>query len=99
MEGGQLFDNIRRAKLPMGSAGTSQTIRLNGHPINVRFNLYQVLRSILHHVDEESNEPPNSEQRTLSWRHRYSNPGMSPWKYFWIEALCINQEDPKERNG
>lgn len=60
-------------------------IEVNGRLFNIRQNLHDFLTQV--RLDQI--------MRTLNPSHRYQRAGP---KLFWIDALCINQEDVPEKN-
>lgn len=77
-------------------------IFLNGRSFAIRRNLYRALTAIACHmrgVASKNGErhKPESQQHGDIW---IKSCGLSPsgWKYFWIDAISINQDDIPERN-
>ena len=77
-------------------------ISLNGHPFTIRRNLYLALSAIARHIQgftlkKDEAHKPESQQH---WDIRIKSDALSPgeWRYFWIDAICINQDDIQERN-
>lgn len=71
------------------------TITLNGQSFIVRGNLARVLSALLHQQ--------NSKSSALVFRdgvlsESNEGPRFTEHTYFWIDALCINQDDISERN-
>ena len=82
-----------------GSAVVQHEISLNGQPFLIHHNLYLALKSISRHVKAGDVQPESADgslQRTVSTIDAESPPRH--WKYFWIDAVCINQTDILERN-
>jgi hypothetical protein len=68
----------------------AQLIQLNGRNFSVGKNLHNALRSILRLVQ--------SPVRLDAQDQHVSPNNPSKWKYFWIDAICINQRNTEERN-
>jgi len=79
-----------------GSADVQHEINLNGQPFLIRHNLYLALKSISRHVKAGDGERDGSLQRTAFTIDVESPPRH--WKYFWIDAVGINQTNIRERN-
>lgn len=69
-----------------GPADEGYEIQLNGHPFRVRANLFAALQTISHHLSADEEDGST----------KANSSGLS--KYFWTDALCINQDDIDERN-
>jgi hypothetical protein len=98
-----------------GSPNEVDEIIVNGRPFSIRRNLFLAFGAIRWHLRkfaEEEEEDHNSEscdpasdaefagaQHAL--RTKLLDAALSPeyWKYFWIDAICINQDDIPERNS
>jgi len=57
---------------------------LNGWPITIRENLFDALHALFVRERQQSKAP--------------GTPGQSARLYYWIDALCINQDSLPERN-
>lgn len=88
-----------------GSPYVQHEITLNGHAFSIRHNLYSALKSICNYIEtavEEQGIADNSLKATPSefnadeLKRFNQSPGC--WKYFWIDAICINQKEVSERN-
>lgn len=67
-----------------GRADADSPVQVNGQARRVHRNLAQALRSLAHQVGTASHHPLDA-----------TNP--FPYKHFWVDGLCINQEDVVER--
>lgn len=76
-------------------------IILNGHAFTIRQNLYSALKSISDHVqmatDEQNTSAEMSAENTVYAPSHLKKPPQC-WKYFWIDAICIDQDAVFERN-
>ncbi|KAI8712024.1 HET domain-containing protein [Fusarium sp. LHS14.1] len=88
-----------------GSPSVQHEITLNGYAFFIRHNLYSALKSISNHlktatgeqaITNNSPEAPSSEFNADGLKRFHQSPGC--WKYFWIDAICINQNEVSERN-
>jgi hypothetical protein len=68
-----------------GSANTTHSISMNGKPMEVGDNLWEFLRAVS--ASKWRNEEPRNHRRIGIW-HRN----------LWIDALCIDQTNGKEKN-
>ncbi|RSL78146.1 hypothetical protein CEP51_008461 [Fusarium floridanum] len=84
-----------------GSPHIQQEVTLNGHAFPIRHNLYLALKSISNYIKTAVGEQvitKNSLNATSSeFGHDFEQSPKS-WKYFWIDAICINQTEVSERN-
>jgi hypothetical protein len=73
-----------------GSREDSEWITVNGRPFQVTQNLYQFLLVISTLKAGQANTPTTRESRLVDIDNMT--------KYLWIDALCINQLEVRERN-
>lgn len=75
--------------------GAYRDIILNGSPFRVKINLWRALNAL---VDQR--EPTCKPQLLEDWSLKYFQrcPRMNQLSYFWVDAICINQNDTEERN-
>jgi hypothetical protein len=91
-----------------GPPGDTHEIDLNGQPFLVRENLYSALKSISEHIElakvevcqshRSQGSPVTDAQEGATSETRNMEPLPGSWKYFWIDAICINQSAISERN-
>lgn len=86
-------------------------IRVNGVPITIRDNLRSALESIRRHISiakrkaslGQADAPrilsqPEDADLSDSFDQSYFDQSPAQWVYFWIDAVCINQNNLSERN-
>ena len=71
-------------------------ILLQGRPSEVRENLYNALRHILHLIVGSDSDAQASS--SIHPRDRLVDENGDPLRYIWIDAVCIDQENIAERN-
>jgi hypothetical protein len=88
-----------------GSADAQAEITLNGHVFLIRHNLHSALKSISSYMRTIAEEQDITNNSLKDMRSEFDADELkrfeqSPrrWKYFWIDAICINQEEVAERN-
>lgn len=66
---------------------------VNQYTVQTPFNLSEALASLVRHVRlQKRRQSPHNRRTTTARRHV-----PFPYKYFWIDYLCINQEDVVKR--
>jgi len=72
------------------------TISLNGQPFTIGANLWHALQALL----DEQQALPRTVDHGLTIDPFLFDGSIEPssWRYFWIDALCINQNNAKERD-
>jgi hypothetical protein len=78
-----------------GPPAPTQEIFINGYPVQIRANLWHAIRSIRKKVHAELSSPISEwvgfgDGKHLSYQ-------WTP-RYYWIDAICIQQSDVRERN-
>jgi Heterokaryon incompatibility protein (HET) len=72
-----------------GPPAVGWEIVLDGKKFRVRSNLYKALQAIINQKSKAANKLPGDDLNI-------DRP--ETWKYFWIDAICIDQENLLERN-
>lgn len=67
-----------------GPPDVCETVMVNGSPLQVRENLHAVLSVLRTRVSTGFSEDPARENKLMG-------------EYFWVDAICINQNDVHER--
>jgi len=87
-----------------GSADVVHEIKLNGESFWIRDNLRSALGAIWTHISQDRTEIKKngfdgyvSKELDRPQRQEIIANPVS-WRYFWIDAVCINQENVLERN-
>ncbi|QDS77955.1 hypothetical protein FKW77_001633 [Venturia effusa] len=89
-------ENLRHALREIRKKVYPSTISVNNKPLVIGENLRHALREIQNRVYTSYLEPWTCSSK------KHADPKILPkqiaWSFFWIDALCINQEDVAERN-
>jgi hypothetical protein len=79
---------------------TTKSMFLNRHKINIRRNLWKALwhlRYMGFHSHDSQSDPSNQSDLSLhSQESEQASKGSITW--FWVDALCIDQQNVAERN-
>jgi hypothetical protein len=77
-----------------------ETITLNGRPMKIGKNLYSFLQHARPDVDAPGSSGPCSVDLVEGERQlRYEDPQSDTLGHFWVDAICIDQENIAERNS
>jgi hypothetical protein len=105
LSGGLALDTFNRSNCPeyialsyaWGSPDEVRLISVNGHSFTIRLNLFLALSAILRQKRHIQNDGMSleGEEDTQKGSKSFLPEG---WRYFWIDAICINQDDTQERN-
>ena len=89
-----------------GSPEEPREVLLNGYSFSIRRNLFEALNAIRYHIEKSRKRiraSQNIAQRELDRLARSAEPAclqraVGACRYFWIDAICIDQENAEERN-
>ncbi|MBE3048619.1 HET domain-containing protein [Candidatus Bathyarchaeota archaeon] len=88
-----------------GSPAVQHEITLNGHAFPIRSNLYSALKSISKHIKTMVREqgsantsPQDVSSEIDAGEHNRFQQSPGCWEYFWVDAICIHQQNVSERN-
>lgn len=83
----------------MGPADNHEIVYLNGHKVEVRQNLHSFLRHARCDADAPGRHKAHDARLTeIEWRERYLDPKSNTLGHFWVDALCIDQNNIPEKN-
>jgi hypothetical protein len=94
------IDNLDLPPAWLYSSSHQETITLNGLLMKIQRNLYLFFQYARPDIDAPGSLEPHSSDLIESERRlRYEDPQSDTLGYFWVDAICINQNDIAERSA
>src|SRR5205085_4347622 len=83
-----------------GDASSTFGIKINGDEVKIQSNLWSLLQHARVDVDAPGTlMPATQELIDLERELRYHSPKHDTLGYFWVDALCIDQNNTVEKNS